>query len=297
MTKQPLKLIMTARALAIGRDIRCVKKSTTSFLAVFLLLLTAAHASSIPDFWDPQHRVEKPDLNTIRLIRFVTQDDYPPFDFAAPDGSLTGFNVDLARAICTELSVSCTIQARRWDTILNAIESGKADAAAASLAITAENRKRVAFTEPYYRTPARFVAYKSSAFPNPIPETLVGVPIGVEAHTAHEAYLRAFFPRSDIRTYETAAALLSALKRKEVPIIFGDGISLALWLNGSDSQNCCAFKGGPYTESRFFGEGVGIAVRKGNENLRVALNYALRRLSEDGVYADLYLKYFPLGFY
>lgn len=262
-----------------------------------LLIGVAAHADQIPNFWDPQHRMEKPDLSTIRLIRFVTQDDYPPFDFTAPDGSLTGFNVDLSRALCDELKVSCTIQSRRWDTILGAIASGKADAAAASLAITPDNRTRVDFTQPYYRTPARFITRKGNAWPDPIPRTLAGRTIGVQAHTAHEAYLRAFFPRSKIRTYETAAALRSALKRKEVHIIFGDGISLALWLNGSDSENCCAFKGGPYTESRYFGEGVGIAVRKGNVDLRRALDYGLKRLSEKGVYAELYLKYFPLGFY
>lgn len=266
-------------------------------ILVCLLMSATAQADPVPNYWDPQHRMEKPDLSTIRLIRFITQDDYPPFDFTAPDGSLTGFNVDLARAICDELKVSCTIQARRWDTILDAIASGKADAAAASLATTPENRKRVDFTAPYYRTPARFVTRKNNSWPDPIPETLVGRTIGVQAHTAHEAYLRKFFPRSHIRAYETAAALRSALKRNEVKVIFGDGISLALWLNGADSENCCAFKGGPFTESRYFGDGVGIAVRKGDDALRVALNYALKRLSERGVYTDLYLKYFPLGYY
>jgi len=266
-------------------------------VAAALVLGAAAQADSIPDFWDPQHRMEKPDLSTIHLIRFVTQDDYPPFDFTAPDGSLTGFNVDLARALCDELKVSCTIQSRRWDTILTALADGKADAAAASLAMTAANRKEADFTQPYYRTPARFVTRKGNSWTDPMPETLAGRTIGVQAHTAHEAYLRAFFPRSKIRPYETAAGLQSALKRREVHIIFGDGISLATWLNGSDSENCCAFKGGPYTESRFFGEGVGIAVRKGNVRLRRALDYGLKRLSEKGVYAELYLKYFPLGFY
>ena len=80
-------------------------------------------------------------------------------------------------------------------------------------------------------------------------------------------------------------------------IAFGDGISLAVWLNGTDSGGCCTFRGGPYLDSSYFGEGVGIAVRKGNVTLRRALDYALRHLAERGVYADIYLKYFPIGFF
>ncbi len=49
--------------------------------------------------------------------------------------------------------------------------------------------------------------------------------------------------------------------RGDVDLLFGDGISLAFWLNGTDSQNCCAFRGGPFIDSRYFGEGVGIAVK------------------------------------
>jgi polar amino acid transport system substrate-binding protein len=63
------------------------------------------------------------------------------------------------------------------------------------------------------------------------------------------------------------------------------------------ASGCCAFRGGPYTESRFFGEGVGIALRRDNQVMKRALDYALKRVSERGIYADLYLKYFPVGFY
>ena len=79
--------------------------------------------------------------------------------------------------------------------------------------------------------------------------------------------------------------------------MFGDGVALAYWLNGTGSANCCVFRGGPFTESRYFGEGVGIAVKRGNENLRRALDYALFRVWEKGAYTDLYLRYFPISFY
>ena len=260
-------------------------------------LAMAADGAPIPNFWDPQHRVDRPETSSIRVIRFVTEDDYPPFGFALPDGSLSGFNVDLARALCEELRVQCTVQARRWDTMFETIEQSRADAAIASIAMTPANRARVDFTAPYYKTPARFVARAAVVLPDTSPEALAGKTVGVVARSAHEAYLRAFFPRVTVRVYDNALALRSALKRNEVEIAFGDGVAFALWLNGTDASGCCAFRGGPYTESRFFGEGVGIALRKDNQAMKRALDYALKRVSERGIYADLYLKYFPVGFY
>jgi polar amino acid transport system substrate-binding protein len=252
---------------------------------------------TVPSFWDPAQRLEKPDLGTLRIIRFLTDDDYPPFDFIAPDGTLTGFNVDLARALCEELKVACTVQPRRWDTILDALDSGRGDAAIASIAMSAAARRKVDFTMPYYRTPARFVTRKDSPLADATPETLAGKVIGVEKATAHQAFLQTFFPRAVVKVYDNATALQAALSGGAIDALFGDGVTLAVWLNGSDANGCCIFKGGPYTESRYFGDGVGIAVKKGNPALLRALDYALQRVNQRGVYAELYLKYFPIGFF
>ena len=89
--------------------------------------------------------------------------------------------------------------------------------------------------------------------------------------------------------YPNAEEARAALRRGEVDLLFGDGISLAFWLNGTDSAGCCVFRGGPYLESRFFGEGIGIAVRRGNDLLRQAFNWALFRLWEKGRFTDLWL--------
>ena len=250
----------------------------------------------LPNFWDPQHRLEKPDLVGIHTLRFLTEDDYPPFNFTLADGTLAGFNIDLARAICEELKVTCTVQARRWDTLIDSLNDGKGDALIASFGINTDTRSKLDFTVPYYKTPARFVVTVNSPLKDFSPEGLAGKTIGVEAHSAHEAYLKTFFPAAVLKT-DQAANLRAALKKGEVDALFGDGVTLSLWLNSADAQNCCAFRGGPYTESRFFGEGVGIAVKKGNATLRHALDYALARLAEKGIYADLYLKYFPVGLY
>jgi polar amino acid transport system substrate-binding protein len=228
----------------------------------------------------------------------VTEDDYPPFNFALPDGSLAGFNVEMARAICEELKISCTIQPRRWDTLVPALTEGRADAAIASMASTPELRAQLDFTAPYYRTPGRFVAAKDRTGLEDIrPATMRGQTIGVQAGTAHEAFLRDHFKDAELKTYPDRRALWAALKSGEAPVIFGDGVALSLWLNGVEANGCCAFRGGPFLGERYFGEGVGVALRKGNGDLRRLLDYALKRLHEKGVYADLYLKYFPIGFF
>src|SRR4029078_5937813 len=126
----------------------------------------------LPGFWDPRRRPERPDLSRIQTIRFLTETDYPPFDYAGPDGHHSGFNVDLARLICEELKVSCTIQARGFGGLLEALNDNRGDAVIASIAPTAETRQHADFTDPYYRTPARFAVRRDSPISDVLPAPL-----------------------------------------------------------------------------------------------------------------------------
>jgi polar amino acid transport system substrate-binding protein len=257
--------------------------------------VAASRAVVLPGFWDPRHRPERPDLSRIQTIRFLTDVDYPPFDYTGQDGNPAGLNVDLARLICEEIKVSCTIQARSFDTLLEALDDNRGDAVIASIAPTADTRRRADFTDPYYRTPARFVARLDSPITDVLPERLEGKKIAVIAGTAHEAYLKTMFTEAQVRAYPDAEAARKALRDKDVDLLFGDGIALAFWLNGADSEGCCSFRGGPFLESRFFGEGVGIAVKRDNDLMRQALNWALFQLWEKGTFTDLWLRYFPIS--
>ncbi len=280
----------------------------SALLAALWLALSPVRAQNpprpeIPDLFDPDHRLPKPDLAAVRTIRFLTTDDFPPFHFTAADGTLTGFDIDLARAICADLKIACTIQARRFDQLVGEIKAGKDDALVAAVANNPSTRVDLDFTAPYYTTPARFAAQIKSKLDakGPLvamsPAALAGHVIGVEAGTAHEAYLKTFFPATVLRPYRNQPDLRAALANGEVEAIFADGVGLALWLAGTDAKGCCAFRGGPFTESRYFGNGVSIAVGKGKDDLRDVLDYELDKLTRDGSYADLYLKYFPIGFY
>jgi polar amino acid transport system substrate-binding protein len=278
-------------------------------LCILLPLLSfqahSAHAQSalaqsispVPSFFDPKLRLEKPDMAGLTTIRFLTDDDYPPFHFIGKDGQLTGFNIDMARAICDELKLNCTIQARRWDTLQDALEQKQGDAIIASIAATPVLRQRFDFSASYYRTPGRFMARKDAIMEEVSPKTLSGRIVGVIGGSAHEAFLKQFFNSVVLKKFNDPDAMRLSLKRKEIDIIFGDAIGFAFWLNGSEADNCCAFLGGPYTEAKFFGDGVGIVLRKNNPQMRHALDYALARLSQNGVFTTLYLKYFPIGFY
>jgi polar amino acid transport system substrate-binding protein len=257
--------------------------------------VTEAAPQAVPGFWDPRRRPDRPDLSRLTVIRFLTETDYPPFNFTGPDGNPAGFNVDLARMICDEIKVTCTVQMRRFETLLDAISSNRGDAIIASLAVTPQLRARLDFSDPYYRAPARFVSRRDSVMREVRPEFLEGRKVGVIAGTSHEAYLKAMFTDAELHSYPNDEALRAGLRRGEVDFIFGDAIALAFWINGTDSGDCCAFSGGPFVESRYFGEGIGIAVRKGNDLLRQAMNWALFRLWEKGRYTDLWLRYFSVS--
>ena len=143
---------------------QCVRGGIMPLLAVMLSAATFAAAAqpaaqppaapaantienpmAVPGFWDPRRRPERPDLSRISIIRFLTETDYPPFDFAGPDGAPAGFNVDLARMICEEIKVACTVQMRRFDTLIASLNSNNGDAVIASIAETPETRKQRRF--------------------------------------------------------------------------------------------------------------------------------------------------------
>ena len=230
--RQPLspipRLWLVAAALAIAAPMAFHDGGTASGQG-------AEATVRVPSFWDPRRRPERPDLTRLaKVIRFLTETDYPPFNFAGPDSNPQGFNVDLARAMCEELKVGCTIQMRRFETLIASLNENRGDAVIASIAATAEVRAKVDFTDPYYRTPARFVARRDSGIDDPLPEKLEGRKVAVVAGTAHEAYLKTLFTEAELRAYPTMDVARLALKRRDVDLMFGDGMSLAFWLNGTD---------------------------------------------------------------
>lgn len=277
-------------------------KAIPIFAALALLLAAPAVRAAepqIPVFWDARERLPKPDLSQVTRLRFLTTTDFPPFNFLDSDGRLTGFHVDLARAICNELGIvdRCQIQALPWDELDAALKNGDGEAIAAGIAISAQSRDIYTFTRSFMRFPGRFVTRTRATMAEPIVDQTVGKRVGVLAGTAHERMLRDYFPAAQPVTYTRQDWLFSDLKQGKVDAVFGDGMRLGFWLAGADAGNCCAYAGGPYLAPEYLGYGLAIATRPQDTTISAALDYALREVAVKGVFAELYLRYFPVSFY
>ncbi|NDW05028.1 transporter substrate-binding domain-containing protein [Jiella sp. 40Bstr34] len=250
-----------------------------------------------PNFVDQHQRIAKPDLADRQRIRFLTSTDYPPFNFLDGEGRLTGFNVDLARAICEELGIlaRCQIEALPFADVVPALKRGDGEAIVAGLAMNPTTRAEFAFSQPYFRYPARFVTRKDRAIESPIADHLADKVVGVTLGSAHAAMLGAFFPAAKVQTYPDRFQALNAMRDGKIDAFFGDGVSLSFWLESEAAGDCCAFAGGPFLSDRFLGEGLSIAVRPDDAALAEAVDYAIAQLVAKGRMTELMLRYFPIS--
>jgi polar amino acid transport system substrate-binding protein len=259
----------------------------------------AAAEPAAPMFWDVKERLPKPDLSKVSRLRFLTTTDFPPFNYLDREGRLSGFHVDLVRAVCAELDAAdkCEIQAVPWEQIDDALERGRGEAIIAGVAITSDSRAKYAFSRSYLQFPARFVMPKATAVTEPLYSKLEGERIGVMAGSGHEQMLRAYFPGIKPVTYTRQEWMYGDLKAGKIAGVFGDGMRLAFWLAGSDAGGCCRFAGGPYLAPEYLGSGLAIAAKKSDPTLAAAFDYALQQIATKGRFAELYLRYFPVSFY
>lgn len=296
-------------ATIVRRKMICphsLRKSNTNAIARLLIAAVMGCLLSWPAFAQqaspaeaiPKGSTAAPMQERRVVIRFLTESDFPPFNFYDEDGVLVGFNVDLARAICLELGTACDIKVRNWDDLFAGLKSGEADAVIAAHKITSQALAEVAFTDRYFHTPGRFAGRKDYEEDTDItPSGLDGKRIAVARGTAHEAYLKSFFRNSPLVLFENSDLAREALAAGQVDFVFDDGISLAFWLNGTLSKQCCEMRGGPFLEPRFFGDGLAIAVPLSDPALKSLINDALRKVSLSGRFEELVQRYFPVRIY
>ena len=275
-----------------------MQRLQTKVLVALALILAACAIPALaqsPPAGNASPGAGAPAEETRRLVlRFLTDGDFPPFNYYDEEGVLTGFNVDLARAICLEASVACDVQVRPWDEMMIALGRGEAEAVIAGHAVTSRLLRNVDFSDRYFHTPARFAGRRDAADRLEVtPEALDGKRIGVARGTAHEAYLRAFFRYGTIQVFENPDMARDALMAGKVDLVFDDGISLSFWVSGTNSKECCELKGGAFMEPKFFGDGLAIAVPKRDPALKALINRSLKRVRESGRFEELVLRYFP----
>lgn len=263
--------------------------ATTLALAVGI-----AHGQALPFHTDPSARDVVPNLGPVPTIRFLTTADFPPFNYRDESGELVGFNVDLARALCTELEISCTIQAWPWEQATDALADRQGDALIAGLAVTPESGERFDFSSIYLMFPGRFVARLADT-PGFAPERLEGRRVAVRQGSTHEDFLRRYLPTAQAVGFASETEALEALQGGQVDAFFGDAMRASFWLN--EQIDCCDFVGDPYFRADAFGEGLAVALPAGQDAVRHAIDYGLVRLKESGRFDELYLRWFPVSFY
>ena len=229
-------------------------------------------------------------------LRIGVEGAYPPFSWKEADGTLKGFDIDLAFALCEKMGRDCKLVEQDWDGMIPALLAKKYDAIIASMSINEERKKRVDFSDKYYNTPARFVAAEDSGL-DVSPAGLAGKAVGVQRGTTHQCFMEKVYPDADLRLYPTQEEVFIDLAAGRIDTQVSDSIQADEGFLKTDAGKGFAFVGDVQFDLQCHGEGAGIAVRKGEDELREAFNAAITAIREDGTYRSINDKYFDFDVY
>lgn len=232
-----------------------------------------------------------------KTVRFGVEGAYPPFSWTDASGEIKGFDIDLAHALCQQMAAKCELVAQDWDGMIPALLSRKYDAIIAAMSITDERRKKVDFTEKYAHIPNRFVAAKGSELAL-TPAGMAGKRIGVQRATTHDKYLTDNFG-SDVTIvhYGNADEAYLDLKAGRVLALLADASAIDQGLLSKAGGDKFEYVGPALTDRQWFGDGMGIAVRKGEQDLKAKLDEAIKTLRANGKYQEINQKYFKYDIY
>jgi len=236
-------------------------------------------------------------------IRLASEGAYPPFNTIGADGALGGFDIDIGNALCAEMKAKCTWVKQEWDGMIPALNARKFDAIIASMSITEERLKQVAFSDKYYATPLGLVAKKGSPL-MPTTEALKGKRVGVQRGTVADNFATKFWaPKGvDVVRYAKQDESYLDLTAGRLDAILADALEADGGFLAKPEGAGYAFSGsrmfGATPEERaVIGEGVGVAVRKKDADLKDQLNKALAAIRANGTYDTLRKKYFDYDIY
>lgn len=232
-----------------------------------------------------------------RRVRIATEGAYPPFNFVASDGSLQGFEIDLAKAVCARENLDCSFVAQDWEGLIPGLLASKYDAVFASMSITEERRRVVDFTEKYYSSPAMFAVDSLNVGMDLSPKAMSGKVVGAQAATVSARYLEAIYgpAGAEIKLYSAQDEANLDLVSGRLDAMLCDKLVLLPWLDGTDEGKCCRAAGPEISDPAFFGDGVGAALRKGDVELKKLIDDGVAKLRADGEYARINARYFPFS--
>lgn len=228
-------------------------------------------------------------------LRLGTEGAYPPFNYMQADGTLGGFDIDLAAALCAEMKVECEIAVQDFDGSIPALQAGKFDAII-NLTITPERAEKVEFTQKYYQTPPAVAAPKDTTLAGASPEALTGKALGVQNGTIHQNFAEEKYAASDVKAYPTGEEARADMASGRLDAVMDGSIILTEWLK-SEAGACCKLLGVLTPDPAVHGPGVGIALQKGNTALAERFNAAIAALRANGTYKTINDKYFAFDAY
>lgn len=232
-----------------------------------------------------------------KTIRIATEGAYPPFNFVDKSGKLQGFDVDIAKALCAQMKAKCEIVAQDWDGIIPALIAKKYDAIIASMSITEKRKKKVAFSGKYYTTPAKFVRKKGSGI-EITKASMKGKTVGVQRATIHADFVKAVYGDVvDIKAYATQDEAYLDFSAGRLDLLLADSVALMEGFLATDKGKGAEFVGPGYTDPKYFGDGAGIATRKGDADLAAMFTKAIAAIRADGTYKKINTKYFDFDVY
>jgi len=249
-----------------------------------------------------------------KVLRIATEGAFYPGNFTKPDGSLDGFEIELAKDLCTRMKVTCEIAAQDWDGLIPSLNAGKYDAIMASMSITDKRLEVVDFSIPYIRVSLAFatmgdgpladlpgtgtvVNLDDEAAAGPaiaaLHEALKGKTIGAQTATVGVDYLtKAFGGDITLNEYKSAEQSDLDLLAGRVDAVFAGAPILAASLSKPEMKGV---KIAGYTLSgSMFGRGAGVAVRKGGDALKTDFNEAIRAAAADGTMSKLFVKWYGI---
>ena len=227
----------------------------------------------------------RPNQNQTTL-RIATEGAYKPFNYTKADGSLAGFDVDIANALCADMKVNCQVVAQDWDGIIPALNAKKYDMIISAMSVTPERQLQVDFTEPYFVNSLIFLAKKDSNFNPDMTGQIEQHTIAAQRSTISSQWLEKTHPNAQSKLYDTLDNAFMDLSAGRVDAMVSDKAPALAWLN-SDIGKSFVQKGSEID----IHDKLAIAVRRGDP-LRERVNTALSHIRSNGTYDKIMTQHF-----
>jgi len=232
-------------------------------------------------------------------LRVGTECTYHPFNYRDETGVLQGYDIDVAKAVGEHLGAEIEFVCQKWDGMIPSLLANKFDLIVASMSITEERQQKIDFSDPYRVSIGQFIAEKDKGLEFFNEDGSVngagfeGVRVGLQRATTYDNWMQAKAPNAEVVRYDSIEALYLDLKNGRVDAIMTNPMKAYLKFLSQPDGAGFEIVGPQIEEPEYFGVGVGIGVRKGNDELLARINEALRDIAQDGSLEVFAKKHFP----